>query len=155
MASEPIKTASFGPGFLGAILLFCAFAVVAWILFRFATPSPTYEEKRAQARRDKVAAINIEAQDKLYGPAKWIDKTKGTIQLPIDTAMDLVVNDYQSKQVQPSQVKVDNPYPYGLQLAAAAATSSTSSIAAPTLPLKTPLRPSPAASATPSPEVKK
>jgi hypothetical protein len=124
MASERLKTASFGPGFLGAILLFCAFAVVAWILFRFATPSPTYEEKRAQARRDKVAAINIEAQDKLYGPAKWIDKAKGTVQLPIDTAMDLVVNEYQTKLVAPSQVKVDNPYPYGLQLAAAAPAAS-------------------------------
>jgi len=155
MASERPKTASFGPGFLGAILLFCAFAVVAWILFRFAALSPTYEEKRAQARRDKVAAINIEAQDKLYGPAKWIDKTKGTIQLPIDTAMDLVVNDYQSKQVQPSQVKVDNPYPYGLQLAAAApATTSTSSTKS-TSPAASPAPAAPAASATPSPEVKK
>ena len=57
---------------------------------------------------------------KLYSPAQWIDKAKGTLQLPIDTAMDLVVNDYQSKPVQPSQVKVDDPYPYGLQMAAAA-----------------------------------
>jgi hypothetical protein len=145
MANERPKTASFGPGFLGAILLFCAFAVVAWILFRFAALSPTYEEKRAQARRDKVAAINAEAADKLYSPPKWIDKTKGTIQLPIDTAMDLVVNDYQTKPVAPSQVKVDNPYPYGLQMAAAApaapSTTSTSS--------KTPTP------STPSPEVKK
>ena len=39
------------------------------------------------------------------------------MQLPIDTAMELVVNDYQTKAVGPSQVKVDNPYPYGLQLA--------------------------------------
>jgi hypothetical protein len=117
MASERLKTASFGPGFLGAILLFCGFAAVAWLLFQFAAPSPTYEEKRAQARREKVAAINAEAQDKLYGPAKWIDKAKGTVQLPIDTAMDLVVNDYQTRPVGPSQVKVDDPYPYGLQMA--------------------------------------
>ena len=79
---------------MGAILLFCGFAVVAWVLFRLAAPTQTYEEKRAQERRDKVAAINAEAQEKLYGPAKWIDKAKGTVQLPIGTAMDLVVNDY-------------------------------------------------------------
>ena len=121
MANGRTKTASFGPSFLGAILLFCAFAVVAWILFRFASPTPTYEEKRADERRAKVAAINAEAQAKLYGPPTWIDKTKGTVQLPIDVAMDLVVNDYQSKPVQASAVKVENPYPAGLQSPATAA----------------------------------
>ena len=35
MANGRLKTASFGPGFLGAILLFCAFAVMACLLFRF------------------------------------------------------------------------------------------------------------------------
>ena len=120
MANGRIKTASFGPGFIGAILLFCAFAVVAWILFRFAAPGLTYEDKRADDRRAKVATIMAEAQAKLYGPPQWIDKTKGTVQLPIDVAMDLVVNDYQSKAVQASAVKVENPYPAGLQSPAAA-----------------------------------
>jgi hypothetical protein len=138
MANGRLKTVSFGPGFLGGIVLFCAFALVACILFRFAAPTATYEETRAQKRRDKVAAINAEAQDKLYGAPKWIDQTKGTIQLPIDTAMDLVINDYQAKQVQPSQVKVEIPYPAGLQSAPAPAAAA-----------------SPAASAKPSPEVKK
>jgi len=113
--------------------------VVAWIFFRFAAPTSTYEEERAQKRRDKVAAINAEAQEKLYGAPKWIDQAKGTVQLPIDTAMDLVINDYQTKQVQPSQVKVENPYPAGLQTVAAPAAAAAS----------------PAAAAKPSPEVKK
>jgi len=138
MANGRIKTASFGPGFLGALLLFCGFAVVAWVLFRFAAPMPTYEETRAKARMDKVAAINAEAAAKLYSPAKWIDKTKGTVQLPIDTAMDLVINDYQAKPVQASQVKVEVPYPIGLQMAAAA-----------------PVAASPAPAGSPKPEVKK
>ena len=145
MANGRLKTASFGPGFLGTMLIFCGFAVVAWIFFRFAAPTPTYEEKRAQARRDKVAAINAEAQEKLYGPPKWIDKAKGTVQLPIDIAMELVINDYQQKPVHPSQVKVDNPYPAGLQLAAAApATTGTQGTkAAPATP---------AAPSTPAPK---
>jgi hypothetical protein len=154
MANERLRTASFGPGFLGAILLFCAFAAVAWLLFRFATPSPTYEEKRAQARRDKVAAINAEAQDKLYGAPKWIDKAKGTVQLPIDTAMELVINEYQTKPVGPSQVKVDNPYPYGLQVAAAAqAAAPGAPAAAPGAPAAAPgasAAAGPAKSAAPS-----
>jgi len=120
MANARVKTASFGPGFLGAVILFCAFAVVAWILFRFAAPTETYEDKRAQTRRDKAAAIAQEAVDKLYAAPKWIDQSKGTLQLPIDVAMDLVVNDYESKQPHASAVKVENPYPAGLQPPAAA-----------------------------------
>ena len=121
MANGRLKTASFGPAFLAVALLFCGFALVACIFFRFLAPAQTYEEKRAQARRDKAATINREAAEKLYGPPKWIDKTKGTVQLPIDTAMDLVIKDYRQKAVHPSQVKVDNPYPYGLQTAATSA----------------------------------
>jgi hypothetical protein len=149
MANGRLKTASFGPGFLLVILVFCAFAVVAWLLFRFASPMQTYEDKRAQGRRDKVATINKEAQDKLYGPAQWIDKAKGTVRLPIDVAMDLVVSDYQHKPIHPSIVKVDNPYPIGLQFAAAAA--------APAIPGKAPAAPVPgkAPAASPTPEVKK
>ena len=120
-------------------MLFCAFALVAWILFRFAAPTQTYEETRAQNRRDKAAAIAQEAADKLYGPPRWIDQGKGTVQLPIDTAMDLVVNDYQTKPLQASAVKVEAPYPAGLQAAAAAPAATTGSTAV----------------ASPSPEEKK
>jgi hypothetical protein len=141
MANGRLKTASFGPGFLGAVLLFCGFAVVAWIFFRLVAPASTYEETRAKARMDKVATINAEAREKLYGPAKWLDKTKGTVQLPIAVAMDLVVNDYRQKPVQPSQVKVEVPYPAGLQ-GAVAAPAASSSPAAP-------------AGKTPTPEAKK
>jgi hypothetical protein len=124
MSNDRLKTVSFGPSFLGGIVLFCGFALLAWIAFRLVAPTQTYEDQRAQQRIAKVAAINADAQQKLYSPAHWIDKTKGTVQLPIDTAMDLVINDYHSKPVQPSQVKVDVPYPAGLQQAAAAANPS-------------------------------
>jgi hypothetical protein len=149
MANGRLKTASLGTGFLAVVVLFCGFAIVAWLLFRFAAPTQTYEEKRAQARRDKVATINLEAQQKLYGPVKWIDKTKGTIQLPIDVAMELVVNDYKQKPVHPSAVKVENPYPAGLQLAPAA--SAPAAPAASAAPAKAPATPatSPAAASSP------
>jgi hypothetical protein len=134
MSNGRLKTVSFGPSFLGGIVLFCGFAVLAWIAFKLSAPTQTYEDQRAAQRKAKVATIITEAQQKLYSPAHWIDQGKGTVQLPIDTAMDLVINDYQHKPVQPSQVKVDNPYPFGLQ-----------SPAAPAAP----------AAASPSPEVKK
>jgi hypothetical protein len=127
MSNGRLKTVSFGPSFLGGILLFCGFALLAYIAFKLVAPTATYEDQRAADRKAKAAAINAEAQEKLYSPAHWISQAKGTVQLPIDTAMDLVINDYQHKPVQPSQVKVDNPYPYGLQMAAAPAAVASSS----------------------------
>jgi hypothetical protein len=114
----PLKTASFGGAFLQGVLLFCGFAVIAWMLFWFLAPGKTYEEERAELRESKLAAINADAQKKLYGPPQWIDKDKGTVQLPIDLAMDLVIQDYQHKSIHPSQVKVEVPYPAGLGLGA-------------------------------------
>jgi len=151
IANGRLKTASLGTGFLSAVLLFCGFAVIAWILFRSMAPTQTYEDKRAQGRRDKAAAINQEAREKLYGPVKWIDKSKGTVDLPIDTAMDLVINDYQQKPVHPSPVKVENPYPAGLQLAATApAAPAISGSAAVSGSAASPAAsPTPAASSTP------
>jgi cytoskeletal protein RodZ len=159
MSNGRLKTASFGPGFLGVALLFCGFAVVAWILFHFAAPTQTYEEKRAQERRDKVAAINADAEKKLYSPVAWIDKTKGTVQLPIDVAMDLVVNDYQQKTVAPSAVKVEVPYPAGLMAPAAApapmAKASPTSPTSPPRPAQTTVTTAPVqAIPSPSPEKK-
>jgi len=160
MANGHPNTASFGLGFIGAVLIFCAFAAVAWLLFSFSSTLQPNEDKRAQNREDKSAAIAQEAQDKLYSPAKWIDKSKGTVQLPIDTAMDLVVADYQAKSVHASEVKVEDPYPFGLKsitpgfeaapaatgTAAITGTAATTGTAAPVA--------KPATAASPTPEVK-
>jgi len=68
MANGTTKNSHFSaPVSWGRFCFSALFAVVAWILFRFAAPTQTYEEKRAQERRDKVAAINADAQQKLYG----------------------------------------------------------------------------------------
>jgi hypothetical protein len=152
MATERIQTASFSGTFLKAVVLFCGFAVVAWLVFWLISPPQTYEDQRAQDREKKAATILKEAQDKLYSGPQWIDKAKGTIQLPIDDAMDLVVNDYQNKPVQASAVKVESPYPYGLQSPAAAASPAAATKGKPASS-----SPSPAAqgSAGGTPEVKK
>jgi hypothetical protein len=133
MANARVKTASFGPGFLGVIIIFCVFALAAWIVisavFHFASSTPTNEDKRADSRRTEAGKIAQESTDTLYSPAH--KDAKGNIQLPIDVAMDLIVNDYQTKQVQASQVKVENPYPAGLQspVAPAAPTAAAPSAA--------------------------
>lgn len=153
MPNGRLKTASFGPGFIGVAVLFCGFAAVAWLFFRAAAPTQTYEEKRAENRREKAAAIAKEAQEKLYGPAKWIDQGKDIVQLPIDRAMELVANDYQSKEVQASAVAVEDPYPAGLGLTAPVMAAPPSTAAPPaSSPAATPVpAASPAAASSPEP----
>lgn len=134
------------------IAVFCGFAIVAWILFRFAAPTTTYEDKRRENREAKLATIRQDEQAKLYSPAKYTDKAKGIVQIPIDTAMDLVANDYQAKPVAPSAVKVDNPYPAGLQTPAAAAVAASPAPNAPDVKKSSPAgaAASPAAATSPA-----
>ncbi len=111
---EEVKKVSLGVWFFWGIAVFCGFGVIAWILFRFAAPQQTFDEERAKARVEKLEALNKENDAKLdhYG---WVAKDKGTVQIPIARAMELVANDLKSKAVGPSAVKVEQIYPYGLQ----------------------------------------
>jgi len=116
MAIKHHRTASLGLTFFWGIAVFCGFAFLAWVLFHFAAKPETYEDKRAAARLEKRAALEKENEQKL-GSYAWVDKAKGTVQLPIDRAIELAVTDLASEKrpVHPSSVKVENPYPAGLQ----------------------------------------
>jgi hypothetical protein len=122
-----IRKASFGLSYLWAIMLalLVVAAAVGW--FRLGTPKvETYEQKRGEERLAKRQQMNVEDQQKLRHFAV-LDKAKGTVQLPIDEAVKLVASELQAKQVVASNVKVENPYPYGLAQPAAtpAATGTT------------------------------
>lgn len=108
------RTASIGFGFFWGIIVFCIFGLVAWLLFRFAAPQETFEDKRAKARVEKRDALKKENEQKL-GAYAWVDKAKGSVQIPITRAMELAMADLKNKSVQASAVKVENPYPAGLQ----------------------------------------
>lgn len=109
------RTASLGLTFFWGIAVFCGFAFLAWVLFHFAVKPETYEDKRAAARVEKRGALEKENEQKLTTYA-WVDKAKGTVQLPIERAIELAVADLASEKrpVHPSSVKVENPYPAGL-----------------------------------------
>ncbi|SRR5581483_7606140 len=109
-----IRKVSLGFWFFWGIAIFCLFALIAWVLIRFAAPQETFDDKRAKARVEKLASLKKENDAKLNSYA-WIAKDKGTVQIPVDYAMELVANDLKSKPVQPSAVKVEVPYPFGLQ----------------------------------------
>jgi len=134
MALIPIhrRVTHFWPAFFGGVFLFCAFAAVVIITYIWSMPSETVEKDRAAARIQKLAALRADNEAKLNG-YRWINKQKGTVQIPIDLAMELVLVDLKKKTPHATGVKVENPYPAGLQDAAAAApaVSGSSSAATP------------------------
>lgn len=154
MSSE-LKKASVAPAFIGGIFVFLLFALLVAVWFHFAGGAESYDDKRAAARFDKLHALQKENLQKLtvYG---WVNKQKGIVRIPIDAAMKLAAIELKNKPVQASAVKVENPYPAGLQqapqAAAAAPTPSAATPAASPAPSPTPaVAPAPSASAPPPP----
>jgi len=154
MSSE-LKKASVGPVFIGGILVFLLFGLLVWIWFGFAGKQDDFEKKRADARAAKLDALQKESHEKLSGYA-WINKDKGIVQLPIARAQEIMLADLKAKAVQASSVKVEHPYPAGLQQAPVAAPATTGTgapapAASGTNAAVTTPAPSPAAAASPAP----
>lgn len=107
------RTAALGLTFFWGIAIFCLFAFLAWVLFRFGKPAETIEDKRMKARVEKREALEKENADKLNRYA-WKDPKTGAVQLPVTRAMELTITDLGNKPARASQVKVEEPYPVGL-----------------------------------------
>jgi hypothetical protein len=129
MSSE-LKKASVGPAFLGGILAFLIIGLFVLIWFCISGKPESFDDKRAVARVAKLDALQKENEEKLTSYA-WVNKAKGTVQLPIDRAMELVVADLKAKPVQASSVKLEPIYPAGLQQAPAVAAPAATGSAAP------------------------
>jgi hypothetical protein len=160
MTSE-LKKASVGPVFIGGIFVFLLFALLVKVWFAFSTPAENYEDKRAAARVAKRQALDRDNREKLTTYA-WVSKEKGVVQIPIDNAMKIVAAELKTKPVQASSVKVEIPYPAGLQQpppgsaapapampAAASPAPSAPAVAAP--PAAAPAAAMPAPAAAPAP----
>ena len=117
---------------LGIVLLFAVFALFVWAVMGMMPHGNTYEEKRADARAEKLKSMREESNTALHGYA-WVDKTKGVARLPIERAMDLSVAELAQKK--PTAAGLIPPDP----VAAAAGPQSTA-----------PGAPTPAPSAPPS-----
>lgn len=114
--STDLKKASIGTAFLVGIGTLLLFALLVKTVFHFSAPEESYDAKRSAARTVKRQILDRENRRRLTTVA-WVSKEKGIVQIPIDDAMKLVVNELKAKPVQPSSVKVENPYPAGLQQA--------------------------------------
>jgi hypothetical protein len=125
---------------VGVVLLFAFFGLLAFVALKAAPRGDTYEKKRAKVRAEKLDAAQKENFTALttYG---WVDKTKGIARIPITDAMKLTVTELADKKpAAAGPIVAESP-------SAAPATSPAASPAA--SPVASPAT-SPAASAAPA-----
>ncbi len=82
---------------LGIVLLFAVFALIAWAVIGIMPRGDNFEQKRAEARMEKLKAVREEADKALHGYA-WVDKDKGIVKVPIERAMELTLADLANKK---------------------------------------------------------
>ena len=87
----------------GVVLLLFLFGAIAVAIIGPAPRGDTYEQKRTQDREKKLKDLRDEDAKALMSYA-WIDKSKGTVRVPIERAMELVVTDLANKKPAPAYV---------------------------------------------------
>jgi hypothetical protein len=153
---EPIlhyETRSMFSTWVGVVLVFAFFGMLAFVAVKLSPRGDDYEEKRAKVRAEKLEAAQKENLTALttYG---WIDKTKGIARIPIDHAMQLMLAELPDKKptlagpivaASPSAAPQTSPAP------SAAASPSASANASPAANASATPAASPSASTTPKP----
>ena len=116
---------------LGIMFLFALFGVIVLAIIGPSPRGDNYEQTRAK-KRFEILKTEREEDTKALTTYAWIDKTKGSVRIPIERAMQLTAAELAQKKPAPA-----NP------------------IAAPATPAPAaPAGPGPAATAAPSPSVK-
>ena len=82
---------------LGILLLFFVFALFVWAVFGIMPHGDNYEQKRAEARMEKLKTVREEANKALAGYG-WVDKSKGLVRLPIERAKEVALADLANKK---------------------------------------------------------
>src|SRR5438477_3623611 len=113
---------------IGVVLLFAFFGLMALIVIGASPRGDTYEEKRAKARAEKLKALREETTKALTTYA-WVDKSKGVVRIPINDAMKLTVAELARKTPAPA-----NPIATPAVSPAAAQTSAASPASPPGSP---------------------
>ncbi len=82
---------------LGVVLLFAFFGLLALVVIGAAPRGNSYEKKRAKVRAEKLEAAQKESLTALttYG---WVDKTKGVARIPINEAMKMMLVELADKK---------------------------------------------------------
>lgn len=81
----------------GVVLLMFLFGAISVAIIGPAPRGDTYEQQRAQNREKKLKDLRDEDAKALTGYS-WIDKTKGSVRIPIERAMQLTVAELANKK---------------------------------------------------------
>ena len=84
----------------GGMVLLLLFVLAVKLLTGLA-PAPDEDAARAAERAKAYADLQAENAKRLETYA-WVDKAKGTVQIPIDRAMDLAIAELNSRQPAPA-----------------------------------------------------
>src|ERR1700726_3937035 len=132
---EPIQSPAPFSTWIGVVLLFALFGVIALAVVGPAPRGDNYEQMRAENRAKKLKDARDEENKTLTSYA-WVDKAKGTVRLPINRAMELSVAELANKKPA-SAYAIATPEPSAAPGGAAVASPAPS--------------PSPQSSGTPKP----
>jgi hypothetical protein len=140
---------------IGVVLLFAFFGLLALVVIGASPRGNSYEEKRATARAEKLRAVREETTKALTTYA-WVDKSKGVARIPIDDAMKLTVAELAHKTPVPANpiaTPEANPPAQGAAPTSAAPASSPTASPSGTQPgaSNAPAAASPSVPATPLP----
>ena len=86
---------------IGVVLLFAFFGLLALVVIGASPRGNTYEKKRAKARAEKLQAAREETTKALTTYA-WVNKSKGVVRIPINDAMKLTVAELAQKTPAPA-----------------------------------------------------
>lgn len=93
----PVQSPAPFSTWLGVVLLFTLFGAIVLAIIGPTPRGDTYEKIRAENRIKKLKDARDEDAKALNAYA-WIDKSKGTVRLPVERAMELTVADLASKK---------------------------------------------------------
>jgi hypothetical protein len=98
---EPTQSPAPFSTWVGVVLLFVLFGAIAVAVIGPAPRGDSYEKMRAETRAKKLKDARDE-DAKALASYSWLDKSKGTVRLPIERAMELTVADLANKKPAPA-----------------------------------------------------
>ena len=113
---------------LGLLMIVLFFGINKWLVGSSLGSTDPEEAARAEIRIKNLAELRKENEAKLHSYA-WVDRAKGTVQIPIDVALNKVLPVLNSSQPRPA-------YPVG-------GTPAPAATPAPAVPAATPAAPAP------------
>ena len=121
---------------IGVVLLFAFFGLLVLVVIGASPRGNKYEQKRAQARIEKLQAQ--EEKNKALTSYAWVDKNKGVVRIPIAEAMKLTVTELSTKKPMPANPIATPPPNPAPETAASPVLPSPTAPATPPLHQKTP-----------------